>query len=146
VVTLAGYEAFSAATGRQAVEVAMSIEPDLILMGLRLPEMRGEQATAQLKANPKTSHIPIIIQTAFSVAEKGRETAEAGADAFVQKPVSTRRITEILNDYLAAEEQPCKTDAPPAQCQLCLAKIPDLPSGFCLPGGCEVGSSLPSFS
>ena len=61
-----GYRAVEAATGFEAVSQARVTRPDLIIMDLDMPAMTGDQATARLKADPSTRHIPVIVTTAFS--------------------------------------------------------------------------------
>ena len=56
-----GYNVFEAATGLEAIDLAATEQPDLIVMDLRLPEMNGAEATAHLKANPSTRDIPVLL-------------------------------------------------------------------------------------
>ena len=60
------YETVEAATGIEALTQARATCPDLIIMDLGMPAMTGDQATARLKADPLTSHIPVVVITAFS--------------------------------------------------------------------------------
>jgi twitching motility two-component system response regulator PilH len=59
-----GYKVFEAATGREAIDKASSMHPDLIMMDLRLPGMNGDEATARLKRNLSTRNIPMVVSTA----------------------------------------------------------------------------------
>lgn len=120
-VEKAGHRAYLAMIGMEAVDLAISKQPDLILMALRLPGMTGDQATAQIKSHPKTKHIPIIIQTVFSVEEKGRTAMEAGAVGFLQKPISIRGVETVLNKYLSPHP-PVPVIGEPLQRDACLAK------------------------
>ncbi len=95
-----GYEVHVAANGQQAVEKALKIKPDLILMDVMMPVMDGMEACRQLKENPETSDLAIIFLTARS--EEFAELAgfEAGADDYIAKPIRGRvllsRIRAIL--------------------------------------------------
>jgi len=106
-----GYEVHVAANGQQAVEKALKIKPDLILMDVMMPVMDGMEACRQLKENPETSDLAIIFLTARS--EEFAELAgfEAGADDYIAKPIRGRvllsRIRAILrrNVTHSAEEE-----------------------------------------
>ena len=59
-MTRLGYKVFEAATGLKAIDLASTVQPNLIIMDLRLPEMNGTETTARLKANPSTRGIPLL--------------------------------------------------------------------------------------
>jgi CheY-like chemotaxis protein len=99
VVERSGYEVAEAATGIEAVDQATATLPDLILMDLGLPEMNGAEATAILKANPATEHIPIVIQTAYAC---NQNAATAGASEVLVKPIELTEIQRVLRHYLGA--------------------------------------------
>jgi len=83
----AGYEVKVSANGKQAVEWAKTLLPDLMLMDLNLPGMDGWEATRLLKSQPETKHIPIIVVTG-RIGESSHEKAlAAGCDDYVTKPV-----------------------------------------------------------
>src|SRR5439155_2166264 len=60
-----GYKVFEAATGIEAIDRASAINPDLIIMDLRMPGMDGGETTARLKMSPSTKDIPVLINTAY---------------------------------------------------------------------------------
>lgn len=96
-----GYETRTAATGAQALEAALqSPLPDLVLLDLMLPDMSGNQICRQLRSDPKTQHIPVVMLTA-----KGEEIDrvvgfEMGADDYVIKPFSVRELVLRLQAVL----------------------------------------------
>src|SRR5580765_2605777 len=59
-----GFDVIEGATGLDAIELTRANLPDLILMDLMMPKMLGDEATVQLKTDPATKHIPIIVLTA----------------------------------------------------------------------------------
>ena len=63
-LTRAGFTVIVATDGAQGIAMAMSEQPDLILMDLTLPKIDGEEATRRIKADPHTRHIPIIALSA----------------------------------------------------------------------------------
>lgn len=82
-----GYEALLAADGAEAIAVAQTERPDLILMDISLPGMDGWELSRRLKSDDRTRHIPLIAVTAHAT-ENDRATAiEAGCDDFETKPI-----------------------------------------------------------
>jgi two-component system cell cycle response regulator DivK len=81
-----GYRTLGAANGLQAVEAAREHMPDLILMDLAMPVMDGRQAMQQLRADPHTAGIPIVVLTAMALTvDRDRLVAE-GFDGLLIKP------------------------------------------------------------
>ena len=83
----AGYEVFEAITGTEGVQQARSHRPDLVLMDISVPELDGWEATAILKADPTTKHIPIIAVTAHALPGDEERSLEAGCDGYLAKPI-----------------------------------------------------------
>ena len=81
-----GYDVIEAATGNDAVALARSASPHLILMDLLLPGMDGWQATAELKKDPRLKHVPIVALTAHAFSDERERIANLGCDAFLAKP------------------------------------------------------------
>jgi CheY-like chemotaxis protein len=81
-----GYRTLGAANGQQAVEAAREHMPDLILMDLAMPVMDGRQAMQQLRSDPHTAGIPIVVLTAMALTvDRDRLVAE-GFDGLLIKP------------------------------------------------------------
>ena len=89
-----------AVDGLQAVAFAKSEQPDLILMDLGLPGIDGWDATAHLKTNPETSHIPIIVLSAHAMPNDRHQALAAGGDDFDSKPVQFDRLLEKIETLL----------------------------------------------
>ena len=81
-----GFRVAEARNGNEALEQAFSLMPDLILMDLSLPGMDGWEATRQLKADPRTSRIPVVALTGHALAGASEGAKKAGCDSFVTKP------------------------------------------------------------
>jgi two-component system cell cycle response regulator DivK len=81
-----GYAVVTAANGREAIDLAIALIPDLILMDASMPVLDGWQATRALKVNPLTRQIPILALTAHAFDDARQEATEAGCDGFVTKP------------------------------------------------------------
>jgi len=94
-----GYAVVCAVDGAQAVLMAQSEEPALILMDMSLPGLDGWEATRQIKAINKT--IPIIALTAHAMTSDDQKAREAGCDDFDTKPVELARLLEKIEAQLA---------------------------------------------
>jgi two-component system cell cycle response regulator DivK len=84
----AGYLVLEAITGTEGVRQAREELPDLILMDISIPELDGWEATAILKADPATRHIPIVAVTAHALPGDEERSLKAGCDGYVAKPIS----------------------------------------------------------
>ena len=87
-----GYQVVMALDGEQALALASSETPALILMDMSLPVMDGWEATRRLKAAPGTKAIPIIALTAHAMASDEQRAREAGCDDFDTKPIDFVRL------------------------------------------------------
>jgi two-component system cell cycle response regulator DivK len=94
LVSFFGFEVITASDGRQAVDLATSRQPHLILMDISMPVLDGLRAIYMLKENPRTQHIPIIAFSGLYVdsAQRAQLLDEAGCVAFLPKPIDTERL------------------------------------------------------
>lgn len=88
-----GHSVEFAVDGAEAISMATSNLPDLILMDLSLPIIDGWEATRRLKADPRTQAIPIIVLTAHAMVGDRQSAMAAGADDYDTKPVDFDRLT-----------------------------------------------------
>jgi CheY-like chemotaxis protein len=91
-LTRHGYDVVTATDGEQAVALAKSELPGLILMDLSLPVMDGWEATRRIKAMAETRSIPIIAVTAHAMAGDQQKAMQAGADDYDTKPIDLNRL------------------------------------------------------
>jgi CheY-like chemotaxis protein len=96
-----GFRVAEAANGVEAVEKALALVPDVILMDLSLPGMDGWETTRRLKANLQTKHIPVIALTSHALAGFSDSARKAGCDAFVTKPCLPDRVIGEVRRLLA---------------------------------------------
>jgi CheY-like chemotaxis protein len=95
------YRVLQAADGQQAVTMALAEKPDLVLMDLGLPGVDGWDATAQIKMDRETRHIPIIVLSAHATPNDRHQALAAGGDDFDAKPVELARLLEKMERLLA---------------------------------------------
>jgi len=81
-----GFDVETASNGREAIDQAVRLQPDLILMDASMPVLDGWQATRELKANPATRSIPVLALTAHAFDDARQEANAVGCDGFVTKP------------------------------------------------------------
>lgn len=93
-----GYKVIEAANGRQAVELALSERPDLVLMDIMMPELDGFEATRQLRAREETRALPILAVTAMEGAHQ--LAIQAGANDCMRKPVDLRGLIQRVSSLL----------------------------------------------
>jgi CheY-like chemotaxis protein len=91
-LTRAGYTMLIATNAAQGIAMAASEQPHLILMDITLPDMSGEEATRQIKADAAIRHIPVIALTANAMAGDREKALAAGCDDFDTKPVDLPRL------------------------------------------------------
>jgi len=98
---LSGYEVIQAPNGEVAVQKALEILPDLIMLDVRMPKMTGFEACKQIKANPKTRHIPVIFLSAKGQENEIRQGTDLGAEAYILKPFAPDELVEQVKSVLA---------------------------------------------
>jgi two-component system, cell cycle response regulator DivK len=95
-----GFRVETACDGREAIEKARALNPDLILMDLSLPGVDGWEATRLLKADPETRHLLIIALSAHALATEGDRARAAGCDGFIAKPCLPPDLVTEITRYL----------------------------------------------
>ncbi|MBM4427035.1 MAG: response regulator [Chloroflexi bacterium] len=100
-----GYALTIAMNGREALEKAMETQPDIILMDIQMPVMDGLEATRQLRADPHFADVPIIALTALAMNGDRERCLEAGATDYISKPVSLKKLKEMIERLLNGTKQ-----------------------------------------
>jgi CheY-like chemotaxis protein len=110
-----GYRITAASSGMQAVSLAQSEKPDLILLDIMMPEMDGYEVARKLRGDPVTNNIPIIMFTAKTQVDDKVAGFEAGADDYLTKPTQPRELFVHIKAVLARGKKPAApVPAPPA--------------------------------
>jgi CheY-like chemotaxis protein len=95
-----GLDVRTANDGTEGVAIAQEWLPDLILMDLMMPGVDGFQAAKQLRADPRTSQIPILALTAYGEEKMQAKAKAAGMDGFVLKSILPADLSDVLSEYL----------------------------------------------
>jgi two-component system alkaline phosphatase synthesis response regulator PhoP/two-component system response regulator VicR len=91
-----GYEVVTATNGREAVEAVAQHNPDLIVMDVMMPELDGFGALEIIKADPKTSKIPVIMLTAKAQDADVFKGWQSGADLYLTKPFNPSELITFV--------------------------------------------------
>lgn len=104
VLRFAGFRTLEAGSGGEGLSLAAEHLPDLILMDIRLPDMDGTAALAQLRRQERTSSIPVVALTSFAMKGDREHFLASGFDGYVEKPISVREFPDQVRQYCRAKE------------------------------------------
>jgi putative two-component system response regulator len=123
LVSAAGYRCQVVTDGEAAVRAGQTTRPDLILLDLRIPGLNGFEACEQLKSDPRTAHIPIVVVTGFGEEHCRLRALEAGADDFLTKPVNRADLYARIRSLLRLSRCLASRESPDAVCRALFAII-----------------------
>lgn len=101
VLQAQGYRVITAVNGNEGIYKAKEHKPDLILMDIQMPRIDGFKAAKALKSDPQTSGLKIIAVTSFAMKGDREEILDADFDAYMSKPLDTRKLVKLVNDMIA---------------------------------------------
>lgn len=105
VEDMLGHRAVLVNDGEAAVGIAAALQPNIILMDLMMPRLDGFEATRHIKANPLTSHIPVVAVTAMSRPNDRQRAIDEGADDYVSKPFDLDLLVAVIEKYAVEGEK-----------------------------------------
>jgi CheY-like chemotaxis protein len=97
-----GYQVVEAVDGAQAIALARSVVPDLILMDISIPEVDGWEATRILRRDPITKDIPIIALTAHAMTDDREKATALGFTSYLAKPVEPRAVVAEVRRWIGS--------------------------------------------
>lgn len=100
------YEFEEAADAEEALERAIEVEPDLVLLDVMLPGGSGLDVLRELRMHATLSHTPVVVVTAWTSAADRRAAIDAGADEFLAKPFDPDDLTAVAKRFLEEEPRP----------------------------------------
>ncbi len=95
-----GHEMIVAVNGEEALQKIRAEQPDLVLLDIMMPRIDGYEVAQQLRADPATARLPIIMLSAKAQEEDIRRGVEVGVDKYVTKPFSPEHLVHIVSEYL----------------------------------------------
>jgi two-component system, cell cycle response regulator DivK len=99
VLRATGYVTLEASTGEEAVELAVSGSPALVLMDVQLPGIDGVEALRRLRSDQRTASIPVLALTAQAMHEDRERFLAAGFDGYLSKPVDVVELLHTVAEY-----------------------------------------------
>ncbi|HET9233349.1 MAG TPA: response regulator [Candidatus Eisenbacteria bacterium] len=105
VVRKAGYEVVVAEDGLEALNAVKREKPDLVFLDIMMPKISGYEVCRQLKEDPATKSAYVVMLTARGQEEDERRALEMGADEFMTKPFSPRKMRAKLDEILGQSER-----------------------------------------
>lgn len=102
----AGFDIAAESDGRKALERALSDTPDILILDVMLPELDGYEILRQLRADPRTERLPVLMLTAKGQREDREAALECGADLFITKPFSNSEIVDAVKLLAAGRPEP----------------------------------------
>jgi two-component system, cell cycle response regulator DivK len=100
LLEVAGFEVFIAENAGRGIDLARSKIPDIIIMDMRLPDMRGSEAAKILLQGSDTRDIPVVFVTASVLAEGIEEIRTIPNAVFVSKPINTRTFAHEIEQFI----------------------------------------------
>ena len=97
LLEMSGYRVVEAVNGNQAVELAATESPDIILMDLSLPQLDGLAATRRIRSQEGPRKVPIVAVSAHDSADFHAEALAAGCNEYVTKPIDFDQLVQLLD-------------------------------------------------
>lgn len=104
----AGFVVHFAGNGAEALELARTLKPAIVITEILVPELDGLALCRRLKATAETRDIPVVI---FSILAADARAREAGAEAFLRKPLAEHRLVQVARDLLARGHPPASSES-----------------------------------
>ena len=98
-----GYEVITALDGEQALERMKSERPDLVVLDIMMPKLDGYEVCKAIKSNPSTKQTPVILLSAKGRNVDQKLGFDVGADDYITKPFSPRKLVERINQLLGQQ-------------------------------------------
>ncbi len=102
ILSFHGIRYSAARDGREGLQLLAQTEPTCVITDLAMPEVDGWAVLEQIRANPKTRHIPVVAVTAYHSSDVERDAEQAGFDAYFAKPVNVKTFVNRLEQLLSA--------------------------------------------
>ena len=104
VLEHAGFTVVVATSGEEGVDRATRGGLDLVLMDLQLPGIDGTEALRRIRTDPGSRDLPVVAVTAFAMRADREQVCSAGFDGYIEKPISTRALPELVRRYVGAAD------------------------------------------
>ena len=113
VLTDAGYQVVTAPTAKEGLDLAKSDRPELILLDYLLPDMKGDEVTRKLGADPETANVPIVYMSGFGADLQSEQNASPNVIGFLNKPFTSDLLVKTVEEHMPKpppEPEPTKAE------------------------------------
>jgi CheY-like chemotaxis protein len=100
LLEVAGFEVFEAENAADGIAIIRREHPDVVIMDLRLPDMRGSEAVRLLRQHKETFDIPVVFVTASVMVQGLEEINTIPHSKFIGKPINTRTFAKEINQFI----------------------------------------------
>jgi two-component system cell cycle response regulator DivK len=100
LLEVAGFEIFIAKDASSGIALSKKEKPDIIIMDVRLPDMRGSEAARIIRQDKEINNIPIVFVTASVMAEGREEIKDIPNSGFIGKPINTRTFAKEISEFI----------------------------------------------
>jgi two-component system cell cycle response regulator DivK len=100
LLEVAGFQIFIAQDASSGITLAKKEKPDIIIMDVRLPDMRGSEAARIIRQDKEINNIPIVFVTASVMAEGREEIKDIPNSGFIGKPINTRTFAKEISEFI----------------------------------------------
>lgn len=101
-----GYQVIEAENGKEAVVVAESKRPDLIIMDVEMPELDGLSATRQIRALENLKRVPIVAVSAYGADQFRADALDAGCNEYVPTPFEPEELEQLIRSLIESSTRP----------------------------------------
>lgn len=96
----AGYQTRVAPNGLLGVEMALTLQPDLVILDIQLPDIDGTEVLHRIRAGGARGQMPVIAMTSYAMAGDRARLLAAGCTGYIEKPIDTRRVLGQISTIL----------------------------------------------
>ena len=103
ILGFTGYDVTRAYDGAQALELAHSLKPDVLLLDVRMPKLYGLDVAKRIKSDPELQDKVVVL---FSSADEDDvQWRDVGADAFISKPIDIKKLPQVVSELVSSKKQ-----------------------------------------
>jgi CheY-like chemotaxis protein len=102
MMRVSGYHVFKSSGGRQAIQMVAREKPDVVLLDVMMPDMSGLDVLRYMRHDPRLQKIPVIILSAKCMPSDVKSGLDAGADLYLNKPVSCEELCSAVEEVIGA--------------------------------------------
>ncbi len=104
LLTKHGFDVVSARDGREGINTARDVAPDLILLDIQLPGMSGHDVARELRRDPRFASVPIVAVTSYAMPGDREQVLAAGCTGYIEKPIDPDTFLTQLGEFFGRSE------------------------------------------